>query len=90
MFAVIIGRHTRVFPEKYAADAGTTILIDEYGGLEDVRTEILEFLPESVYYDRNMYGGERRVGGQELAFDIDPENFECPIHGGLEDKMRMH
>ncbi len=55
-----------------------------------MRTEILEFLPESVYYDRNMYCGERRVVGQELAFDIDPENFECPIHGGLEDKMRMH
>jgi hypothetical protein len=25
--------------------------------------------------------------GQQLAFDIDPENFECPIHGTLEDKM---
>ena len=89
-FGVIIGRHTRLFPEKYAADASTTILIDEYGGLEDVRTEILEFLPESVYYDRNMYDSERRVVGQELAFDIDPENFECPIHGGLKDKMRVH
>ncbi|MBI1973987.1 DNA primase [Candidatus Micrarchaeota archaeon] len=28
--------------------------------------------------------------GQELAFDLDPENVECPAHGGLEEKMREH
>jgi DNA primase catalytic subunit len=87
VFAVIIGRHTKVFPEKYAEDADTTILIDEYKGLGDVRAEVLEFLPESVYYDRNLYDGEGRILGQELAFDVDPENFECPVHGTLADKM---
>jgi len=53
-----------------------------------------------VYYDRNVYQNwdEARRGpdkieqlgksfGQQLAFDIDPENFECPIHGTLEEKM---
>jgi len=90
VFAVIIGRHTKVFPEKYAEDADTTVLIDEYGGLEDVRAEVLEFLPESVYYDRNLYDGDGWVLGQELAFDLDPENFECPVHGTLADKMLRH
>ena len=25
-----------------------------------------------------------------MAFDLDPENLTCPIHGSLEDKMRRH
>lgn len=88
IFAVIIGRHTRIYPPEYEEDASTTIIIENYRDLENVRDWILEFLPESVYYDRNVYDEEGRVLGQELAFDIDPENFTCPIHGSLEDKMR--
>jgi DNA primase catalytic subunit len=87
-FAVIIGRHTKIFPEKYKEDASTTIIIDEYSNLEDLRAQILEFLPEAVYYDRNVYGENDVKLGQELAFDIDPENITCPIHGSLADKMK--
>ncbi|MEM1543653.1 MAG: DNA primase [Candidatus Bathyarchaeia archaeon] len=88
VFAVIIGRHTRIYPPEYEEDASATILIDSYRSLEDVRGWILEFLPESVYYDRNIYDEDGNVLGQELAFDLDPENLTCPIHGSLEDKMR--
>ena len=87
-FAVIIGRHTRIYPEKYREDAETTIIIDEYMNLRDVQYQILEFLPESAYYDRNVYDENDRKTGQELAFDLDPENITCPIHGGLADKMK--
>jgi len=90
VFAVIMGRHTRIFRRKYKEDASTTILIDEYNGFGDVRAQILEFLPEAVYYDRNVYGDKGKVLGQELAFDLDPENLTCPIHGTLADKMRRH
>lgn len=90
VFAVIMGRHTRIFRPKYKEDASTTILIDEYNGFEDVKAQILEFLPEAVYYDRNVYGDKGKVLGQELAFDLDPENLTCPIHGTLGDKMRRH
>ena len=86
-FAVIIGRHTKIFPEKYKDDASTTIIIDEYESVNDVRDLILEFLPEAVYYDRNIYKENDRKVGQELAFDLDPENMKCPIHGTLADKM---
>ncbi|MCW3996804.1 MAG: DNA primase [Candidatus Bathyarchaeota archaeon] len=87
-FAVIIGRHTKIYPQKYQEDASTTIIIDEYKDLQDLREQILEFLPEAVYYDRNIYDeGDRQVG-QELAFDLDPENITCPIHGTLADKMK--
>jgi DNA primase catalytic subunit len=28
--------------------------------------------------------------GQELAFDLDPENLDCPIHGDIAAKMARH
>jgi len=87
-YAVIIGRHTKIFPEKYKQNANTTIIIDEYKTINDVQEQVLEFLPEAVYYDRNLYDGNDRVRGQELAFDLDPENINCPIHGTLADKMK--
>ena len=48
----------------------------------------MEFLPEAVYYDRTVYGINDEKIGQELAFDLDPENVVCPIHGSLKDKMK--
>jgi DNA primase catalytic subunit len=87
-FAVIMGRHTKIFLEQYREDAATTIVIDEYKDLADVQGQILDFLPEAVYYDRNVYDQNGQVVGQELAFDLDPENVTCPIHGTLEDKMK--
>ncbi len=85
-FAVIIGRHTKIFPQEYREDADTTIIIEKYKDLDDVGHQILEFLPEAAYYDRNIYLDGKKVG-QELAFDLDPENVECPIHGSLADKL---
>jgi DNA primase catalytic subunit len=100
VFAVVIGRHTEIFPAEYRGDRYRTILIDEYEGLQDLRQYCMEFRPESVYYDRNVYtnweearrgpGNIEELGksfGQQLALDIDPENFECPIHGTLEEKL---
>jgi DNA primase catalytic subunit len=89
-FAVIIGRHTKIYPEKYKDDASTTIIIDDYSSLEDLKEQILEFLPEAVYYDRTVYDQNNDKKGQELAFDLDPENITCPIHGSLEDKMKRN
>lgn len=103
VFAVIIGRHTRLAPGKYLGERSRTIVIDEYQGLGELKKYLIDFRPESVYYDRNVFkdwNQARRIGndnsglggsfGQELVFDIDPENFTCPIHGTLEDKMRKH
>jgi len=87
-FAVIIGRHTEIYPEKYKEDASTTIIVDEYKDLQEVKNDIVEFLPEAAYYDRNVYDENQNRVSQELAFDLDPENITCPIHGSLADKMR--
>jgi DNA primase catalytic subunit len=87
-FAVIMGKHTKIFLDKYREDAQTTIIIDEYKDLADVQAQILDFLPEAVYYDRNIYDADGEKTGQELAFDLDPENVICPVHGTLEDKLK--
>jgi DNA primase catalytic subunit len=89
-FAVIIGQHTGIYPAAYKEDADTTIIVDEYTYFEEVRNQIVAFLPESVYYDRVTYGAYDHVTGQELAFDLDPENITCPIHGTLADKMERN
>lgn len=73
---------------EYRKDWDTTIIIEEYTDLEDVRLQILDFLPEAVYYDRNIYDENGEAAGQELAFDVDPENINCPIHGTLANKMK--
>jgi len=103
VFAVVIGRHTRIAPRKYRRERARTIVIDEYEVLSEIKNYLIDFVPEAVYYDRNVYkdwNQARSIGndttrlghalGQELVFDVDPENFTCPIHGTLEDKMRKH
>jgi DNA primase catalytic subunit len=87
-FAVVMGRHTGVFLEEYSENAETTILLDEHKGLAEVQEQVLRFLPEAVYYDRNVYDAKGKKISQELAFDLDPENVICPIHGSLADKMK--
>lgn len=103
VFAAVIGRHTGVAPKKYRRERARTIVIDEYESLSEIRNYMIDFRPESAYYDRNVYtdwdqarlfrndpGQLGRSYGQELVFDVDPENFTCPIHGTLEEKMRKH
>src|SRR5512139_891362 len=67
-FAVIMGRHTKIFIEKYREDAETTVIIDEYDSMVDVQAQVVDFLPEAVYYDRNLYSNSDQIIGQELAF----------------------
>ncbi len=103
-FAVIIGRHSDIYLPEYAEIKNKAVIIDEHRGLEDVLEYILQYLPEGVYYDRNVYSDIKLCQkcekaykdcwdcdnflGQELAFDIDPENVSCPYHGSVKEKMR--
>jgi len=48
-------------------DTSTTIVIDKYGDMEDVRRQIIKFAPEAVYYDRNVYNERGNVIGQKLV-----------------------
>ena len=103
-YALILGRHSGVYPRRFRSLKNVPLIVDDVRGPRDLRPFLAKYLPEGVYYDRNVYAslaGARRAGmdyahawrsryflGQELAFDLDPENLDCPIHGDIADKMR--
>lgn len=106
VFALILGRHSGIYPRRYRSLKNISLLVEDARSVRDLRPYLLKYLPEGVYYDRNAYASveQARRGrleyarawrsrwflGQELAFDLDPENLDCPIHGNIEDKMRRH
>ena len=105
VFACILGRHTGIYLKKFKKISSQTVLFDDLVNYEELRRSLVKYLPEGAYYDRNLYSDRSRCGnckalhacfacqnflGQELAFDIDPENVVCPVHGDLAEKMRRH
>jgi DNA primase catalytic subunit len=101
VYGLILGRHSNIFQKKFKDDKNRPLIIDKYKNLNEVKKLILEYLPEGVYYDRNYFQDislchEHNLRdvwewdnfrGQELAFDIDPENVVCPIHGSLKHRL---
>lgn len=104
VYALIVGRHTGIYPRRFRHLKNVPLIVDDVSAVSELRPYLLRYLPEGVYYDRNVY---RPMGrgpvpdldyahawrspaflGQELAFDLDPENLDCPIHGDIEAKMR--
>jgi DNA primase catalytic subunit len=106
VFALIPGRHTGIVLPEYKDIINNTVVVNDYGDLEGLREYIVQYLPEGVYYDRNLYSDIEACGkcgmepkdcwnckyfrGQELAFDLDPENVVCPYHGNYKKKMEKH
>ncbi len=106
VFALILGRHSGIYPRRFRSLKNIPLLVEDARSVRDLRPYLLKYLPEGVYYDRNAYGSvaearrrhveyahawrSREFRGQELAFDLDPENLDCPIHGDIRDKMRRH
>ncbi|MFH1064542.1 MAG: DNA primase small subunit domain-containing protein [Candidatus Woesearchaeota archaeon] len=100
------------FPQLMAVDMGTEtgIIKDESKKNKlinikavDLRDKFLRYLPEDVYYDRNVYKDPDilldtldfkgvwdtdNLLGQQLAFDIDPENMKCSCDGFCDRCMR--
>jgi len=106
VYALILGRHSGIYPRRFRNVKNVPLIVDDAPDVEDLRPYLLKYLPEGVYYDRNVYSSldaarKARLDyarawrsplfqGQELAFDLDPENLDCPIHGDIEAKMRRH
>ncbi len=106
IFALILGRHSGIYPRRFRALKNIALLVEDARAVRDLRPYLLKYLPEGVYYDRNTYApvdGARKARldythawrsrwfrGQELVFDLDPENLDCPVHGTIEEKMRRH
>ncbi len=106
VFALILGRHSGIYPQRFRSLKNIALLVEDARTVRGLRPYLLKYLPEGVYYDRNAYtevDAARRSGldyahawrsrlfaGQELAFDLDPENLDCPIHGDIAARMRRH
>ena len=106
VFALILGRHSGIYPRRFRSLKNVPLLVEDARDPRDLRPYLVKYLPEGVYYDRNLYASvaeARRLGldygrawrsrlflGQELAFDLDPENVDCPVHGTVAEKMRRH
>ncbi len=106
VYALILGRHSGIYPRRFRHLKNVPLIVDDARDVRDLRPYLVKYLPEGVYYDRNVYtslDAARKArldysrawrspffAGQELAFDLDPENLDCPIHGDIEAKMRRH
>ena len=106
VFALILGRHSGIYPRRFRSVKNVPLIVDDVPDVRGLRRYLLKYLPEGVYYDRNVYSSlaatrkarldytrawrSRLFLGQELVFDLDPENLDCPIHGDIEAKMRRH
>lgn len=104
VYALILGRHSGIYPRRFRHLKNIPLIVDEVTDVSETRPYLLRYLPEGLYYDRNVYAPVGRGAapvldyahawrsssflGQELAFDLDPENLDCPIHGDIEAKMR--
>lgn len=94
VFAVKLGKVTGIYRPEFKGEEADTILLTQTT-LADLRESLLYHLPESVYYDRNLYRDPSaealqapdNILGQELAFDLDPENLACPRCGTLEERL---
>lgn len=102
-FAMILGRHTGIVVPAHSGNRDDVIIIDDWRSARDIRAYALDYLPEGLYYDRNRYVDVskcdacarrgrycdrcRNYNGQQLAFDLDPENVDCPFHGHIGQKM---
>src|SRR3989344_4786363 len=92
-FAVDLGSETGIIGDKTHLNK-LKILPNQ--GWKKLKKDLIALKPEDVYFDRNIYYspdkkfrsfdfrknglGSRDVSGQLLAFDLDPENVDCPFH----------
>src|SRR5512137_2693599 len=102
-FAMILGRHSGIVMPERAKNRDNVIIVDSWTNAADLKEYALDYLPEAMYYDRNRYldvsycercAEDRRrcprcynYSGQQLDFDIHPENVDCPYHGHIGQKM---
>lgn len=103
IFHIDVGNETGHFLKEHKDIVGKLVYFD-VESFGELREMVLDYLPEDLYYDRNVYKDpkacaecDRRgkgclscdeIRGQELMFDIDPENIDCPNCGTLDDRVR--
>lgn len=92
-FVVDMGTETHIIKDKRRLKK--LIILEPNISYNELKEKLIQLAPEDVYYDRNKYFdirkpiklmdfgneiGTKNCLGQELVFDIDPENISCPFH----------
>ena len=92
-FVVDIGTETHIIKDRRRLKK--LIILEPDISYNELKEKLIQLAPEDVYYDRNKYIdirkpiklmdfsneiGTKNCLGQELVFDIDPENISCPFH----------
>lgn len=67
-YAVIIGRHTRVYPKRFKTIMKEIIVISDFKDLDEVQDYFVQYLPEGVYCDRNIYRDSKKCGDCAVNF----------------------
>jgi DNA primase catalytic subunit len=88
-----------VLPQLCALDAGSEsgIILDKklknsmlYFPFSELKKKVIEYIPEDVYYDRNIYKNPNQILktlnfrntkylSQDLIFDVDADNIPCDL-----------
>ena len=86
LYAIDMGSETKIIKNKEKLNKIINLRPD------NLKNKLVRYAPEDVYYDRNRYKepelmlrklnfreifNDKNFLGQQLAFDIDPENFKC-------------
>ena len=93
-FVIDEGSETKIIKDK--SKLRKLIFFKPNINLKQLKQKLIKYLPEDVYYDRNVYKdpwkclknfnfrnapNSKNYLGQGLAFDVDPENINCPNCG---------
>lgn len=76
---VDVGTETTRYRPRFREYKGKLVRITDYADLDDLRTKIVEYAPEDLYYVTTVEKQDRIETNpeQELVFDLDPENVSC-------------
>lgn len=98
-YCLDIGTETKIFKEEFSKKFNKITILTPNITVEALANKAIKYLPEDLYYDRNQYKDPNKCNGcfrfekcwecpnflgQELIFDIDPENILCPDCGKKE------
>ncbi len=91
-FCIDVGSETKIYKKEHEKRMDKITILGPDLTLEQLRQKLINYLPEDVYYDRNIYKDVKKCTscwkfdqcfecdnllGQQLVFDIDAENIEC-------------